>query len=269
MNATLIALGITLLLVLVAFYDGRGGKALGALVVLGSALWVSWDSSRIRIRDYNTRLAGHPIALFFGAYILWIVVFPWYLVVRSKIRAGQIERVKQEVRGFGFYLGVGLVSLVALAIAAIVVSRLVEHGEATEAVAGRATPQASTVAPNAVSIPANSALDQQQSEMVRFDSTQSLLEGEERVRGKLISLKATVSSVDDDKIDLATGDDFFNWSVVCQPSPDQRERVQALKLGQDIAIVSVVPKEGATQLRAPSSEHAGLYELQLTGCRLQ
>jgi hypothetical protein len=131
-KAILFTLGITLALVVVALFDEQAGKALGALVVFCTSLWIAFDSSRIKIRQYCTRLSGHPVALFFGAYILWIVVFPWYLVVRSKIRAGQIERVNREVRGFGFVLGVGLVSLVALIIAALVVTRLVEHGEASE-----------------------------------------------------------------------------------------------------------------------------------------
>lgn len=131
-KASLLTLAITLALVAVALFDEQAGKALGAFVVLGTSLWIAFDSSRIKIRQYNTRLSGHPVALFFGAYILWIGVFPWYLVVRSKIRAGQIEKVNREVRGFGFFLGVGLVSLVALIIAALVVTRLVEHGDASE-----------------------------------------------------------------------------------------------------------------------------------------
>lgn len=131
-KAILLTAAITFVLVAVALFDEQGGKVLGAVVVLGTSLWIAFDSSRIEIRQYSTRLSGHPVALFFGAYILWIGVFPWYLVVRSKIRAGQIEKVNREVRGFGFVLGVGLVSLVALIIAALVVTRLVEHGEASE-----------------------------------------------------------------------------------------------------------------------------------------
>jgi hypothetical protein len=149
------------------------------------------------------------------------------------------------------------------AVVAVLVVLLIYIGGSRNgtAAARQSAPQASTVTPKP-------ALDPQPLEMVRFDSAHALLEGEERVRGKLISMKATVSSVDDDKIDLATGDDFFNWSVVCQPPPDQRERILALKQGQDIVLVGIVPTDGATQLREPSSEHAGLYELQLTECRL-
>ena len=132
MKAILCTVGITLVIIIAALFDEKAGKALGALVVLGTSLWIAFDSTRIKIRQYNTRLSGHPVALFFGAYILWIVVFPWYLVVRSRIRAGQIEKVNREVRGAGFALGVALLSLVALVIAALVVSRLVEHGEASE-----------------------------------------------------------------------------------------------------------------------------------------
>jgi hypothetical protein len=154
----------------------------------------------------------------------------------------------------------GVLVAVALFVGFLVYSR-----NSTAEPVRQSTPQASTLTQKPVSTPAVP----QPSDMVQFDSADALLKGEEQVRGKFVSVKATVSLVDDDdKITLVTGDDFFNWSVTCQPPPDQRERVQALKQGKDITLVGIVPTDGATQLREPSSEHFGIYELQLTECRL-
>jgi len=68
------------------------------LMVIGTSLWAAFDSSSIRLRDYKTRLASHPVVLMFSLWLLWIVVFPAYLVVRSRILAGQLERRERPIR---------------------------------------------------------------------------------------------------------------------------------------------------------------------------
>lgn len=59
------------------------------LFVLCSAIWAASDASKIEIKKYKTSLSG-PVAIFFGTLILWIIVFPWYLVVRQRVLAGEV-----------------------------------------------------------------------------------------------------------------------------------------------------------------------------------
>lgn len=95
----LIAFGITVLLCLIEIYS----RKLAMLILLPTSLWAAVDSSRITLRRYKTRLAMYPIVLFICSYLLWFVVLPWYLVVRSKIQAGQVEeRTDPERIGVGF-----------------------------------------------------------------------------------------------------------------------------------------------------------------------
>jgi hypothetical protein len=62
---------------------------LEAVVVIGTALWAAWDSSRIGLRKYKSGISYPPAVLFIGIVGLWIVGFPWYLIVRHRIRTGQ------------------------------------------------------------------------------------------------------------------------------------------------------------------------------------
>ena len=129
------------------------------------------------------------------------------------------------------------------------------------------------------STPVKSVLDQQP--VVQFDSITSLINGEERVRGKLVSVKAQISYptvATADEIEMVVPEETApdgsqvynaNWHAVCKPSPDQVDKFQALKEGEHVAIVGTVPSEGTTDLRAPSADQTGLYELKLSGCRLQ
>src|SRR5215813_1199160 len=54
-------------------------------LVLATATWAAWDSTRIGIRDYRSGIALSPVTLWFGIALLWIVGFPWYLTVRYRI----------------------------------------------------------------------------------------------------------------------------------------------------------------------------------------
>lgn len=59
------------------------------MMVVVSAVWAGWDASRIGLGKYKTGLSS-PTVVFIGGLVLWIVAFPWYLVVRQKIAAGQV-----------------------------------------------------------------------------------------------------------------------------------------------------------------------------------
>ena len=58
------------------------------IVIFGSALWVAFDSSKLQFQRYKSGIAYGPVSLFFGCLLLWIIAFPLYLVIRSKIKAG-------------------------------------------------------------------------------------------------------------------------------------------------------------------------------------
>ena len=62
----------------------------GWAIVLFSAAWAAYDSTRIEIRRYKTGMALHPFGIFVGVALLWIIGFPWYLIVRGRIKSGAL-----------------------------------------------------------------------------------------------------------------------------------------------------------------------------------
>jgi hypothetical protein len=58
------------------------------LMVIGTALWASIDSSKIQLKRYKSGISYGPIVLFIAIALLWIIGFPWYLAVRHKIKNG-------------------------------------------------------------------------------------------------------------------------------------------------------------------------------------
>lgn len=53
-----------------------------ALVILGTSVWVAYDASE---RDWSrSSFANRPWKWVVGSLLLWIVVFPVYLVQRDK-----------------------------------------------------------------------------------------------------------------------------------------------------------------------------------------
>ena len=60
-----------------------------SLIVLGSAIWAAFDSSKINLHKYKSGISCKPVILFICIVALWIIAFPWYLIVRGKILAGK------------------------------------------------------------------------------------------------------------------------------------------------------------------------------------
>ena len=60
------------------------------LLILGSALWAAYDARITQPWRYRTGLANRPPMIFVGVLLLWIVVLPWYLIVRGRIRGGTL-----------------------------------------------------------------------------------------------------------------------------------------------------------------------------------
>ncbi len=61
-----------------------------SLIVLGSSIWAGIDSQKIGLIKYKSGISYHPVVLFIGLLLLWIIAFPWYLIVRGQILSGTI-----------------------------------------------------------------------------------------------------------------------------------------------------------------------------------
>lgn len=79
------------LLLLTSFirYDIAGRSvSVTWVMVLITAIWAAVDSSKIRLKLYRSGISVGPVILFLGFLLLWIIAFPWYLIVRHKILTG-------------------------------------------------------------------------------------------------------------------------------------------------------------------------------------
>lgn len=57
-------------------------------MVLATSLWAALDSSKIQLKRYKSGISYGPVVLFLACALLWVVGFPWYLVMRYKIKTG-------------------------------------------------------------------------------------------------------------------------------------------------------------------------------------
>lgn len=268
-----ISLGIILPFCLVVLYNENLGKGLVGLVVLATSIWAAFDSSRVGLRAYKTALAAHPVILMIGMWLLWIITFPWYLVVRSKILAGILERRERPVRlgltVIGAYAGV--MAFLALGSAALYMS----SGSSVKGIWTTTNSQLLAAANNAAptqvaagtSAPvASPAADGQTAEIMPFDSVDALLKNDGTAVGHLIRLTAKVAGVQDDEVDFERSEEAVNVAIVCHVSAEERGKFQAAKEGQELTVIA--KDEGQIEIRPSSADQSGLYELKLTGCRL-
>ncbi|MGH7941362.1 MAG: hypothetical protein ACREFR_09850, partial [Limisphaerales bacterium] len=64
------------------------GLDLSWIMVIGTALWAAIDSTKIHLKRYESGISYGPVVLFIGLVLLWFIAFPWYLIVRHKIKTG-------------------------------------------------------------------------------------------------------------------------------------------------------------------------------------
>jgi len=80
-----------------AFASAVLNRNLFTLMILATCLWVAIDSSNIGLQKYKSGISYHPVVLFFACAFLWIVGFPWYLIMRHKIKTGTaILKINEE-----------------------------------------------------------------------------------------------------------------------------------------------------------------------------
>jgi hypothetical protein len=82
-----ILLSLALIVACVAFYSVFHFDVTW-IMVLGTSLWAAFDSSKIQLKRYKSGISYGPIVLFLACALLWIVGFPWYLIMRNKIKTG-------------------------------------------------------------------------------------------------------------------------------------------------------------------------------------
>ena len=82
---------LTALLTLSFFFGfriGGVGISFGWFIVLGTGIWAAVDSTKIQLKRYKSGISYGPVVIFICFVGLWIVAFPWYLILRYKIKTG-------------------------------------------------------------------------------------------------------------------------------------------------------------------------------------
>ena len=70
------------------FRIGDFGISFGWFMVLGTGIWAAVDSTKIQLKRYKSGISYGPVVIFICFVGLWIVAFPWYLIMRHKILTG-------------------------------------------------------------------------------------------------------------------------------------------------------------------------------------
>jgi len=87
-DAILLTIALVLLTSFVGLNIAGRYVPLSWFMILGTALWAAIDSKKIQLRRYKSGISYGPVALFIAIALLWIVGFPWYLVMRYRIKTG-------------------------------------------------------------------------------------------------------------------------------------------------------------------------------------
>ncbi len=124
-TAVLIALAVILPCVLVSFWNPTAAAVMVMAAVVGTSLWVAADSSRLKIREYKSQVAAHPFVLFSASLALWAVVFPVYLVVRSRIQTGQLPKAPNPRERYALY---ACIAMWCIPIGLVLIGYFVAHG---------------------------------------------------------------------------------------------------------------------------------------------
>jgi hypothetical protein len=58
------------------------------IMIAGTGLWAAIDSQKIQLGRYKSGISYPPAVIFIGFLLIWIIAFPWYLIVRHRIKTG-------------------------------------------------------------------------------------------------------------------------------------------------------------------------------------
>jgi hypothetical protein len=117
MTAFIIAFALLLPFFVLGGFGHLDAELLGlVVVVVGTSIWAAVESKSLHLGEYRTSLAAGPVVLFIGVAGFWIVGFPWYLVVRSKIMGGALERSDAPQSGLSIGKPVGVFAMLAVVV---------------------------------------------------------------------------------------------------------------------------------------------------------
>ena len=87
-DAIILTLALLLLTSFIRFDIAGHTVSLTLVMVIITAIWAAIDSSKIGLKRYKSGISYSPVVLLLGFWFLWIIAFPWYLIVRHKILNG-------------------------------------------------------------------------------------------------------------------------------------------------------------------------------------
>jgi hypothetical protein len=120
--AALVTLVIILPCLLIGFLSPAVSMIMVVVAVISTSLWITVDSSHLKVREYKSQVVAYPFVLFTASLGLWIVIFPVYLVVRSKIQAGLLPKAANRRERFALYTCIAMWSVLVLTIIATIIT---------------------------------------------------------------------------------------------------------------------------------------------------
>jgi len=88
-DAILLTIALFLLTSMVGFRIAGRTLYLSSVVIVITAIWAAVDSSKIQLKRYRSGISYGPVVLFLVFLLLWVIAFPWYLIVGHKIMTGK------------------------------------------------------------------------------------------------------------------------------------------------------------------------------------
>jgi hypothetical protein len=107
-SAIMITSAIILLCFVIGLVSSAEVKNILTLVIVGTSVWMFVDAWRLDLRTYKSGIAVYPFVLFTAGLVVWPVIFPAYVVVRSKILAEQLPKRTSSARPGSLYMCIAI-----------------------------------------------------------------------------------------------------------------------------------------------------------------
>lgn len=86
---------IVLTVVLIIIMALSNSTAVAGIIIVASAIFAGIDAGKIETKKYNYKFwPKSPVVWAICVWLLWIVCFPAYLIIRGKIKSGQVSLVE-------------------------------------------------------------------------------------------------------------------------------------------------------------------------------
>ena len=93
--AILISIGLFVAVYLfgVLLVGERNAYIIVYILIIATAIWAAKEASKLNLYQYKSTkwISTKPVSIFFGVLILWIIIFPYFLYIRSKAINGLAE----------------------------------------------------------------------------------------------------------------------------------------------------------------------------------